>query len=440
MAREQALRQLRATQAELVSSRRKRTARPSATWGCWLIRTPEPSVVETHLTREHVPARVPTQIASKVRSSRVFAGTHVIDMRATSWVGSGASGQLAQDKTSIRRAMTTSKLAADPNTRVSLWTPGERGRPSREQVAQMQRARIMRAAAQVVAEHGFSGASITRVAKAAGVSRATFYHLFESFEECFLAVLDAAMRRTSARIAQAFAQHTTWQQQAVAGLAVLLGALDADPCLARVCLVEALAAGPAALQYHAREIEFLKHMVDSAAGQSRTDRHSTALSAEATVVAVAGILHRRLITGDAPPFIDLLAPLTSLALEPYVHAQEVAEAHEHARQLARDLSKKHAARHPRPATDTKLIPKALTNPRSHRARECLRYLSAHPRASNRAVADGIGLTRREHAAGLLARLADKGLLLKQAGKPGHPNAWWLTPHGEQVTQALEDPA
>jgi AcrR family transcriptional regulator len=70
----------------------------------------------------------------------------------------------------------------------------------------MQRARIMRAAAQVVAaqvvaEHGFSGASITRVAETAGVSRATFYHLFENFEECFLAVLDAAMRRTSARIA-----------------------------------------------------------------------------------------------------------------------------------------------------------------------------------------------------------------------------------------------
>jgi hypothetical protein len=95
------------------------------------------------------------------------------------------------------------------------------------------------------------------------------------------------MRRTSARIAQAFAQNTSWQQQATAGLAVLLSALDADPCLARVCLVEALAAGPAALQYHAREIELLKHMVDSAAGQARTDRHSTALSAEATLRAAA---------------------------------------------------------------------------------------------------------------------------------------------------------
>jgi hypothetical protein len=173
-------------------------------------------------------------------------------------------------------------------------------------------------------------------------------------------------------------------------------------------------------------------MVDSAAGQARTDRHSTALSAEATVVAVAGILHRRLITGEAPPFIDLLAPLTSLALEPYFHAQEVAEAHEHAQQLARDLTKKHVARHTHPATDT-AIPKALTNPRAHRARECLRYLAAHPRAGNRTVADGIGLTRREHATGLLARLADKACSSSRPGNQDTP-----TPGGSHPTANRSD--
>ncbi len=334
-----------------------------------------------------------------------------------------------------QKTMATSELAADPNGRASLWAPGERGPLSREQVTEMQRARIMRAVAQVVAEHGFSGASIRQVAKAASVSRATFYDLFENFEQCFLAVLDAAMRGTSARIARAFAQNTTWQEQAVAGLAALLSALDADPSLARVCLVEALAAGPAALAYHAREMELLKHMVDSAAGPARTDRHSSALSAEATVVAVAGILHRCLITGEAPPFIDLLAPLTSLALEPYFDEQTVTQAHERAKQLAQELSKKHASRRPRPAIDT-VIPKGLTNPRAHRSRECLRYLATHPGASNRAVGEGIGLTRLEQAATLLARMANQGLLHKQAGRPGHRNAWSLTPHGEQVAKAL----
>jgi AcrR family transcriptional regulator len=332
--------------------------------------------------------------------------------------------------------MASRALPADPDGGAGHGVRGEQGGLSREQVAQVQRARIMRAAARVVAEHGFSGVSITRVAKAAGVSRATFYGLFESFEECFLAVLDAAMRRTSARIAEAFAENTTWQEQAVAGLAVLLSALDADPYLARVCLVEALAAGPAALEYHAREIELLKHMVDGAAGPARRGRHSSTLSAEATVVAVAGILHRRLVTGEAPPFIDLLAPLVSLALEPYCDEQAVAQAQERARELTRELSTRHATRGARPAMDT-AIPRVLANPRAHRSRECLRYLAAHPGVSNRAVGEGIGLARQEQAAGLLARLEDLGLLVKQAGGPGHANAWWLTPHGEEVARALE---
>lgn len=347
-----------------------------------------------------------------------------------SWIEPGS--RMRQQNT-----MATSELAADTHGRASRRTPRERGPLSREQVTEMQRARIMRAVPQVVDEHGLRGASIARVATTAGVSRSTFYDLFENFEQCFLAVLDAGMRHTSARIAQAFAQNTTWQRQAVAGLVVLLGALDADPRLARVCLVEALAAGPSALEYHAREMEMLKHMVDSAAGPARTDRHSSALSAEATVVAVAGILHRRLVTGEAPPFTHLLAPLTSVVLEPYCDAQTVTQAHAQAERLAQELAEERAARRPRPAMDM-VIPKALTNPRAHRGRACLCYLATHPGASNRAVGEGIGLTRVEQAASLLARLANQGLLHKQAGRPGHPNAWSLTPHGEQVARALED--
>ncbi len=239
----------------------------------------------------------------------------------------------------------------------------------------------MRAAARVAAERGFGGASIARVIETAGVSRLTFYELFENFEQCFLAVLDAAMRRASARIAEAFAQNAGWQAQAVAGL---LSGMDADPFLARVCVVEALAAGPAALAYHARELELLKHMVHSAAGPARTNGNGSALSAEAVVVAVAGILHRRMVTGEAPPFVDLLVPLSGLALEPYLDEPAVAAAQERAGQLARELSKEHATRRPRPATDV-AVPRALSNPRAHRSRECLWYLSDHPGASNRAV-------------------------------------------------------
>ncbi|HEV3320556.1 MAG TPA: TetR/AcrR family transcriptional regulator [Solirubrobacteraceae bacterium] len=323
--------------------------------------------------------------------------------------------------------------------------PAERGRTvvvvrgplSREQVVELQRERIMRATVRVVAERGFGGASIARVIAAAGVSRATFYELFGSFERCFLAVVNAAMRRTSASIAQAFERNAGWQERAVAGLVVLLSALDSDPLLARVCLVEVLGAGPAALEYHARELELLKHIVASAAGPARAGRYSSALSAEAVVVSVAGILHRRVVSGEAPPFVDLLVPLAGVALVPYLDAGAVAQAQERAGQLARELSEELATRRARPAADV-AIPKVLVNPRAHRSRECLRYLADHPGSSNREVGEGIGLVRIEQAGRLLARLAREGLLVKRAGRLGHPNAWSLTPRGEQIAQALAE--
>lgn len=114
-----------------------------------------------------------------------------------------------------------------------------------------------------------------------------------------------------------------------------------------------------------------------------------------------------------------MAPLASLVLEPYFDEQTVTRACERAGRLARELSKEHAARRPHPATDS-VIPKVLRNPRAHRSRECLRYLATHPGASNRAVGEGIGLTRLEQAASLLARLANQGLLVKRDGRRGTP--------------------
>ena len=147
--------------------------------------------------------------------------------------------------------MAPSELAADPNRKTSLRTPGERGRLSREQVAEVQRARIMRAVAQVVVEHGFSGASITQVAKAAGVSRATFYDLFENFEQCFLGVGRGDARHERTDRAGVRAEH----HLAGAGRGRAGGA--AERARRRPLPGARLPGGgtrgsPAALEYHAR--------------------------------------------------------------------------------------------------------------------------------------------------------------------------------------------
>jgi AcrR family transcriptional regulator len=314
---------------------------------------------------------------------------------------------------------------------------GGRGRLSREQVQEGQRARIMRAMVGVVAEGGLADASIARVIARAGVSRLTFYELFGNFDGCFLAVLDAAKRRTTVLVSEAFEQGATWPERAVGGLAALLGFLDSDPQLARVCVVEALAAGPAALELRARELEVLKHMVDAAAGQAPGDRHTSMLGAEMVVASVAGILHARVVSGEAPPFLDLLAPLVEMVLAPSLDAQTVAGAVEQARLRAQELGEERSSQLPRPTADV-AIPRALTNPSAHRRRECLLYLCERPGASNREVGKGIGVSHSGQVSKLLEGLAQRGLILKRRGRAGHANAWSPTPHGEQVARALQE--
>jgi TetR/AcrR family transcriptional regulator len=307
-----------------------------------------------------------------------------------------------------------------------------RGRVSRERFLEMQRARIMEAAVYVVSQRGFGGATIEAVVAHAGVSRSTFYEVFDGFDACFLAVLDSGMRRSIVLMSEAYDRGASWQEKMLAGLAALLAFLDSEPLLARVCLVEALAAGPSALEYRARELEVLKHMVDAALARAPGGHQTSPLTAEAVVASVVGILHARLIVGEAPPFLDMLGSLAALVIAPYVDGQSLEEQTSRAEQLAQINSEQYASRQ----RSSVSIPNALRVPGAYRARDCLVYVAEHPGASNRAIADGIGITHHGQMSTLLGRLEREGLLAKHAAGAGRQNAWWLTSEGKLISDAL----
>jgi AcrR family transcriptional regulator len=67
---------------------------------------------------------------------------------------------------------------------------GERRRLTREQSRSQTRARLIEAAAEVLGEKGFYGASVEEITERAGFSRGAFYSNFDNKEDLFLAVLD----------------------------------------------------------------------------------------------------------------------------------------------------------------------------------------------------------------------------------------------------------
>ena len=108
----------------------------------------------------------------------------------------------------------------------------------------MQRRRLLLALVEVLAEHGLESASIGRICKRAGVSRRTFYEIFDDRDECLLAAFDAAVERLSVPVLAAYrvpdaaqgrrgAQKTpAWRERIRAALTALLEQFDAEPEIA----------------------------------------------------------------------------------------------------------------------------------------------------------------------------------------------------------------
>ena len=102
---------------------------------------------------------------------------------------------------------------------------------------------------EVVSERGYPDTRIVDVIEVAGVSRKTFYELFSSKEDCFLAAYDVLLGNLLGDTARGFESKpgAPWAVRIAAGLGELLKHLAEHPDEARFAIVEVLAAGQKAL-------------------------------------------------------------------------------------------------------------------------------------------------------------------------------------------------
>jgi AcrR family transcriptional regulator len=304
----------------------------------------------------------------------------------------------------------------------------------REQVRDMQRRRLLDAMAHVLAEKGSRGVTIGLVAEGADVSPATFRKLFTSLEDCFVVLVEQVTKRSTVLVGEAFGSAESWQDGVLVGLEALLTFLDSEPILARVCLIESLAGPPEALRRRARLLESLKPLLDRAREQLPADCQPPPATADAIIAAVSGICHARLVEGSAPPFMGLLGELAGVVVVPFLGMSQAARAIERGNTRSQVFARGGDVR---PSDVPVPIPRAVRHGSAHRIRLALAYLAENPGASNQAVAVGIDLTHHGQMSRALSRLEQLGLLIKRSGSSGHPNAWWLSPHGERVLRALD---
>jgi AcrR family transcriptional regulator len=314
--------------------------------------------------------------------------------------------------------------------------PSASRQSSRAQIVEIQRARMLEAMTEIVAERGLYGTTIAAVAEKAGVSRVTFTEIFGSIEQAFVALVQQVTAWPASLIHDAFERESSWQESVLAGLQALLVFLDAEPALARVCVIDAMAGPPAALEHRAQLLQPLVALIDEARDTLPPDRQPPPVTAEAIVASVAGILHARLVAGQAPPFISLLGELAAVIATPYLGSREATEAARIGDARSRAIVRERSSKPPHLRVP---IPKELHHARASRARACVLYVAENPGASNQKIATGIGIRHLGQASTLLARLEELELLTKRAGGAGRPNAWKLSQQGEDIARSLKRP-
>lgn len=289
---------------------------------------------------------------------------------------------------------------------------------------------MLSAAVEVVEEVGYSRMTVAQVIGRAGVSRKTFYDFFADREDCFLAAFEQAIAHARFRASERYELEPGWREAIRSALATVLSFIDEEPALAKLCIVEALRAGERVQDRRSRLLAELADVVDRGRLANGATRHPPEITAEAVVGAIFGVLHTHVLEGRKESATDLLGPLMSVIVLPYLEAGPA----------GRELNRPPTARSRRargPARGNDPL-EGLTIRVTYRTVRVLTALAEHPGASNRETAAGSGIIDPGQISKLLARLAGLKLVENRGESKAKtsPNAWHLTPRGARLERTV----
>lgn len=197
--------------------------------------------------------------------------------------------------------------------RSSTALPRGRHNLSREEVAEVQRDRMLEGVAHAMAEKGYVGTSVGDIIKRAGVSRETFYQQFASKQECFIAAFDVAGDLLLSLFESIVEEQAPAADRLRKVLDAYIDGIIAHEPFARLFLVEAFAAGPEALARRTAVQQRVSNGMVELLDLDPTD-DELRLACDLIVAGLGSIVTMPLITGDHERLRALVPPLVDLIL------------------------------------------------------------------------------------------------------------------------------
>ncbi|HEX7060219.1 MAG TPA: TetR/AcrR family transcriptional regulator [Solirubrobacterales bacterium] len=197
----------------------------------------------------------------------------------------------------------------------------------RAYVVRSQRERLLEAMVRTAAAKGYEATTVADVIEMAGVSRATFYEMFEDKASCFLEAYDAVIDVLVAHVTSAFesASEEPWPEQIAAGLRGLVELLAAEADIARMAMVEVTAAGDDARErYRAALARFTPFLEEGRTYSGQGD----ALPPDTARFAIGGatsMIFDEIRAGRGPTLERILPDLVFAVLMPYLGPEAAEE-------------------------------------------------------------------------------------------------------------------
>lgn len=189
---------------------------------------------------------------------------------------------------------------------------------SREFIAQHQRARIISALAEETVEKGYRAVTVADIVRRAGIARNTFYENFSSKEDCFLAAADFGVKEALSQVLDATGKVEGWPARVNAGLAAFLRYVASEPALSRLCVVEALSAGPASVERYEDSMQAFVPLFRMGRKLCPHGEELPGTLEETIIGGIFWIVYQRIIMGQTEQIEELLPELTEFSLTPYL--------------------------------------------------------------------------------------------------------------------------
>jgi TetR/AcrR family transcriptional regulator len=197
----------------------------------------------------------------------------------------------------------------DEGIKISTQLRPGRQRLSRDEVKDHQRTRILGALETAMSANGYHDTSVADIIKAAGVSRQTFYELFSSKQDCFMAGWARRQQTVIEAVADTSASAAPMERFATL-LHAYLTVMANNPALSRLYLLGVYAAGADAmverLTMQRQFVAVVAHVLDARGDEDR-------FACRALVSAISTLVTNALVDDDPQALLALYEPLLDVA-------------------------------------------------------------------------------------------------------------------------------